>query len=227
VRSVIVCIALIVVADISAQKVQRSSNIATEVVSAKTSQETWSMVPAGFNGMKFGSSEQEAAAAAGALNCAGQKLGERAYRRCTPKEKAARYAVDGVALDTAYIFLDGKLVAVQLQPGGGFRVPAFDAVRDQFVKEFGEPTSEDSRRSRGTVSETKFVKGKGGVTAGLMVAETKRTNVNSEYESAAWTNDKASVSVSGRNEKFFSATVETAEWRTAREEFSRTLTIRR
>lgn len=126
-------------------------------ISEKKSGKSWTKAPKEFRGLTFGMTEADARGVIDPLRCGGEPLppGVRSNARsrviCRNFASVGKFAVSGVDLPIAFLFLDGALTAIHVESQTGIRakrVPFADA-QAAFEKDYGPPTSESVDRNKG------------------------------------------------------------------------------
>jgi hypothetical protein len=193
----------------------------TRVIEEVKSGEPWLKAPAHFQGVPFGSSVAETEAVFGRLNCQvfDGSDGLPAHRTCNPTQPAKQVRIAHRALDSFFIFYEGKLVAVELHEPNDVRrgfspsqLTVYRIVAKEFEKQYGTPTVRRTLRTEETRPLT--------VNNPIGPPQPNNTSVVSRWYtsySVVWENANLCAFVqSGYMERLAGAVIETQAWRKLR-----------
>jgi len=194
----------------------------TRVIEEVKSGKPWLMAPAGFRGVRFGATVAETEAVFGRLKCeqVDESGGTPAHKTCKPSQPEKRVRIAHRALDTFFIFYEGKLVSVELHEPNDSRTnlnaPSqqriYRIVAAEFENQYGAPTVRRTLRNEETLPV-----GKGNPLGAPQPDNISAAPRRYTSYSVVWENDDFSIFVlSGYLEHLAGAVIETQAWRKLR-----------
>lgn len=216
------CLAVVMITAVVAHAQSHNVTKEEEVKSA----DPWTQAPAEFRGVKFGATLDEAQAVLGPLKC--EEATWEGYpknaTRCHTKDRSKAFKVAGEVINTYYVFHEGTFVAVDFAQGlmagmAQYAPPTYHELSTAFEQKYGTPTFKRTFRHTGVEKKTlrSYVGGR--------YAGSRPEFVPFDYKTyvVAWENETMHIYLaSDQSWRLTNGSIETAAWRTAREEAQKT-----